>query len=269
MSTKIYNGFKLREHDMARIHQILMDWRTELRLLHQQAASRFIAEIATNMIDEETLEPGCHKGETPFTKGLSLLWDMQAEVKKTQRRNPVVDFEFCISLLPFEGGIYGIAYTEQHAWRDLWMSKPFVEDFAYWDNTDKPDEVSEADWDERGRVWDAILASAILTAPSMAGFSADCTHETLFPEIGGVMEMVPSFEDRSSRRAKFNVVGAEIDRLRRQEIERNPASTRMFAIEGMDWFQSDAGRAVFQAEKDRLRSILHADLTKEMLIGVL
>ena len=34
--------------------------------------------------------------------------------------------------------------------------KKYIKDFAYWDNTDPDEEVSEEEWEERERVWDSI-----------------------------------------------------------------------------------------------------------------
>jgi hypothetical protein len=268
MSTKIFNGFRFADPDLATIHRQIMEWRAELRPLHQQAANRFVAELAIAAIDEERLRPGSHSGQIPVMEGISKLWDMQAEVRKTQRRNPAVDFEFTISLMPFEGQVYGIVYSEQQEWLRLWMAKPFVIDFSYWDNTDPPEEVSEQDWAERGRVWDAILSEAVFTAPSMAGFAADCTHEALSPDIDNVVNELPSFQERISRTARFLVVSAEMSR--RQSA--NPLDTRSLgsqAVEVHEWFRSEAGSLAFEAEKLRLANLLEPNVTKTMLMATL
>ena len=39
--------------------------------------------------------------------------------------------------------------------KHLWKKK-YIKDFAYWDNTDPDEEVSEEEWEERERVWDSI-----------------------------------------------------------------------------------------------------------------
>jgi len=36
----------------------------------------------------------------------------------------------------------------------------WFEDFSYWGNTDRPESLDQAEWDERGKVWDRIWLSA-------------------------------------------------------------------------------------------------------------
>lgn len=267
MSTKIYHGFKFADPDMTVIHRHIMHWRQELRLLQKKATDAFVAEIAISMFDAERMHPGTHTGKSPLTDAVLMLWDRQAEVKKTQRRDPSVDFEFTISLMPFEGQVYGIAYTEQREWQRIWMAKPFIIDFAYWDNTDPPEELPDAEWEERGRVWGAVLGGAIMSAPSMAGFSADCTHEGLFPDTDNVVANLPSFEDRVGRRAKFAAAAAHVERLKAAEGQ--PATSyeqTSYSLEAMEWLQTDDGRKALDAEKGRIAGILEAEVTREMLL---
>jgi hypothetical protein len=267
MSTKIYNGFKFADPNLSVIHRHIMDWRNELRPLHQKAANMFVAEIAINIFDGERMRPGSQTGKTPLMDAITTLWDQQAEVKKTQRRNPLVDFEFTLSLLPFEGQVFGITYTEQREWQRIWMAKPFIIDFAYWDNTDPPEELPDAEWEERGRVWGTVLDGAIMSAPSMAGFSADCTHEGLFPDTDNVVAILPSFEDRVGRRAKFAAAAAHVERLKAAKGQ--PATSyeqTSYSLEAMEWLQTDDGRKALDAEKRRIAGILEAEVTREMLL---
>lgn len=270
MSTKIYSGFKFADPDLSVIHRHIMDWRNELRPLQQRATDAFVAEIAINMFDAERMRPGSHTGKSPLMEAISTLWDRQAEVKKTQRRDPLVDFEFTISLMPFEGQVYGITYTEQRAWQTLWMDKPFVLDFCYWDNTDPPEELPEEEWEERGRVWSKILDGAIMTAPSMAGFSADCTHESLMPDSDNVVAVLPTHEERVARRARFATAAARVKTL---EAEKGPPATSYegtaYSLDAMEWLQTEDGRKALDAEKCRIAGILEAEVTREMLLAKL
>jgi len=35
----------------------------------------------------------------------------------------------------------------------------FAEDFSYWNNSDRPDELSDREWNRRGRTWDKIIGT--------------------------------------------------------------------------------------------------------------
>lgn len=264
MSTKIFNGFRFLGNDLVEIHQHIMEWRAELRDLHKEAECRFIADMAANMIDEEFLRPGTQSGETPLMKAISHLWERQDAVRKTQRRDPAVDFQFDVSIMPFEGRIYGITFTEQNDWRRMWMAKPFVEEFGYWNNTDAPDDMTNESWEERERIWNSILEPAISSAPSMAGFTAECSHTSVFPDLDCVLEFIPPLELRAARRAKFNVLNARFAHSSDGE-----PSIGARAISASSWFGSEDGQIAFEAEKSRLSQILPACITREMLIDKL
>jgi hypothetical protein len=267
MSTKIYNGFKFADPDLSVIHSHIMDWRKELRSLHQRAANAFVAEIAINIFDSERMRPGSQAGKTPLMDAITMLWDRQSELRKTQRRDPLVDFEFTISLMPFEGQVYGIVYTEQREWQSLWMGKPFILDFAYWDNTDPPEELPDDEWEERGRVWGEIFDDAIMSAPSMAGFNADCTHDTLMPDTENVVAVLPTHEERVALRARFAAATARVERLK---AEKGPPTTSFegteSSLDAMEWLQTEDGGKALDAEKRRIAGILEAEVTREMLL---
>ena len=124
MSTKIYNGFRFKDTDLLAVYKLVMEWRLELMPLHERAVHRFIAEIACNLVDDESISPSSTEGTAPLLKGMSILWKMQEDVRKTLRRNPAVDFDFSLSILPHDGRVYGIVFTEQQDWLRLWMARP-------------------------------------------------------------------------------------------------------------------------------------------------
>src|SRR3546814_10315192 len=124
----------------------------------------------------------------------------------SRRRVPQVDFDFEMTLHPFKGRVYGIAFSEQSDWLAAWMQKPGVEPFAYWDHTDPDEGLSRAEWRRRGRIWSAILDRNGGT-PAMSGFTAQCTPpHAPSPKPAEVVRQVASFEDRLNR------VASEIDR---------------------------------------------------------
>lgn len=56
--------------------------------------------------------------------------------------------------------------------KDLYELNIFDE-YHYWDNTDKPNELSVAEWDERRKVWNAIFSKNGI--PTEAGLIAELT----------------------------------------------------------------------------------------------
>lgn len=269
MKTLSY-AFRFKSRDLFEIHQHLMAWRAELRDLHHAAFCKLLGGLAVKMFDEEVLVPGSHAGKMPYMEAITSVWDRQKKVKATNERDPLVDFEFNMVIMPHSTGVYGNIYTEQHAWRDLWLSKDFVEDFSYWSSSDCPDEISEKEWSHRSAVWNEILNSAILSAPSMAGFNADCTHDAMFPRIDEVMSAVPTFAARLKYHAKNAVMNAEFARRSKELAADGPEGQgpQLLGLAGKvnSWLGTREGRSRIQAEKYRLSGILPEVITREMLI---
>ena len=103
----------------------------------------------------------------PATKGTSdtdfLVWaDKVIELasKSDQRMNPEFSLEMSVAFVSDPQDpthFYASAFASNPRLTQAWTAMPDVEEFAYWDNTDGPDEVSSSDWESRGQIWDRVL----------------------------------------------------------------------------------------------------------------
>lgn len=84
-----------------------------------------------------------------------FLTAQQQEVDYTHMRNPGYDFKPAISLASFENKIYGIVIDEHGLFNHL-IEMGYIEDYYYQNQTDPDENLSEEEWNERERVWDAI-----------------------------------------------------------------------------------------------------------------
>ena len=70
-------------------------------------------------------------------------------------------------------------FDEQFA---LIESCGLFESFPYWNNTDPPEEINEAEWDLRQDRWDAVLGES--GRPADRGLNLNlCSHEELFSQL--------------------------------------------------------------------------------------
>lgn len=100
-------------------------------------------------------------------------------VKQKSTRLDPVDTDFEIVFFPHENHFLGIAYTNNTLWFEKWMSLDLVEDYSYWNNTDKPKELTDEQWNQRAENWDKVLGYNI---PAMVGFSI-CVADPNGPSI--------------------------------------------------------------------------------------
>jgi len=71
--------------------------------------------------------------------------------------NNPFNFDMQIGIHEFEDYYYLIPYgvIDYGKW-DFLDNNMQLEEFGYWNNTDKPEKLSNKEWDERGRIWNAI-----------------------------------------------------------------------------------------------------------------
>jgi hypothetical protein len=274
MSTKIYNGFRLAHSDLLRAHDEIMAWRRELDALHRQKVVDYLARTCIGILDRYACDPSSaaeHHGNSPLSSAYETLFERQKRIRTEQSRDPEVDFGFQMALMPFEGRVYGIVYTEQRDWLEAWMAKPFVEPFPYWNNTDRPDTVREDEWNERARIWHEITERAVGRVPAMAGFTVDCTLDAhALCRHEDVLARIPSFENRLAR-ISFNIA---VNERVRAELEKRPdeEARRSFVaifMRASDWVKGEEGAASLQAVRERCRALLKREITMDDLLAEL
>ena len=147
MSTKIYNGIKFKSNN----------WKEVLdQLISVREAAK---EIAMKKLTDKELAAFIL---TSKTQDLSE-WDIYSELERACEaeysgigRSPafVPRINFSVILYPTrEGDIYGCYFGDQY----FSLLEPYVTDFHYQNQTDPPDDVSDEDWEFRGKKWDELL----------------------------------------------------------------------------------------------------------------
>lgn len=106
-----------------------------------------------------------------------------AEQLQSQSRNPWY-LDTSVTFRRYVGAYYLIPYCDRvshvSGCLDFLETLPDVEDYAYWNHTDRPNHVSEKDWDERSATWYHMLDHdrwghfLTLEVVSYPGFSHVC-----------------------------------------------------------------------------------------------
>ena len=154
MSTKIYTGFRFKTKDWNAIHRMLMRYRQQLEPLVKDKIVDMYARLSTKALDCRACNIDLIKNDkkSAYTWALDTIESRIKETRKTGLRDPLIDFDCEIALLPLSNGVVlGIIYTEQQEFINLWMRKKNVEEYAYWNNTDPPDHITEKEWQQRSK----------------------------------------------------------------------------------------------------------------------
>lgn len=270
MSTKIYNGVRFVSTTLEEVYQSLTVLRPGLAAIQYDEAVRWMAQAVYDAVDRRTLDParGEEGDEAPFMKAFKELFDRQAEIKKSGYRDTEVDFEFSLSVLPYEGRIYGIVYTERKRLRDFFMNAHVVKDFSYWDSSDGPDSVPDEEWNRRGATWEGILGQDRSGRPAACGLSFEMPTNHIFPKAEDVLAGIPPLAERALRQAKaivrdrrFRMLTEEID------LAQNPDRHWRLAMKAIDYAGTDEGKAETDAETARIAPLLRDPIDRDALLG--
>lgn len=154
MSTKIYTGIKINSTDIWDIEKQIRETMNKTfdqknRELTENYIKDAYAKSIAEFIQQGTELPTVAK---LMTQALLLYRDDKHEpdyIDTLQARVKIYP--------PLEGveGLLGFVENKEY-FSDL-LKSPLIEDYSYWDNTDRPEEVSEEEWDERRENWNLIL----------------------------------------------------------------------------------------------------------------
>lgn len=184
MSTKIYNGYKLLGINTVFEAQELLDrFRTKCVAIAERAAQEQIIRESISLYDDACMgAPSATKklgrdlenpGKAPTFKDCLVhvvidLSNRAMDIVKTKTRDPDADLSCEVCVLRF--GL-ALLYTENEEMRKAWEAFGAVKPWPYWNNTDKPDELTEDEWDQRGKDWDEALGGAGYSTPAECGLT--------------------------------------------------------------------------------------------------
>jgi hypothetical protein len=194
MSTRIYNGFRFKPRTLDGVYRLLAELRPVVQEKQRAAHLQFLASNAIGIIDRNSIGRG-EKIEHPLSHVGNELRDRQKEIKTTGHRDPQVDFEFSISVMPHKSRVYGILHCDQREWTTWFTALPEIEDYSYWDNSDREDGISARQWTARKKTWDAILGRD--GRPGNAGLEFSVLSAVGYPKPSEVLPFIDTIEARA------------------------------------------------------------------------
>jgi hypothetical protein len=269
MGFSIPRGIRFKSTEFADIHSEIARWRVKLRVLTQEKTDIWLAQRVTNLIDDPM-----SKGELAPSRPLGDAWrtlrDDQKKIIETQGRNPRVDFEFKLWISPFEGRIYGNIACEHEDWVKKFMRMRIAEDFSYWNNCDRPDRMSYANWQERERIWEGVYKDQFAYGANT--FLSECTTPThiVAHNKKNVLHRIVSYDSRVKRVAVNVVVNnrmtvdPEVIACREKDDGSVSAYSHAF-FKAHDWLKTEAGQTMLGIEMGHMRNLLVPEITEEML----
>lgn len=145
MSTKLYNGIRFKSRNMGDILQ-------QLILIRKDAV-----KLANELLTIDELKSFIILNDLTNSYNYAVFRALRDDLNSDNRTILSVDFNFTISLIPEKNGyVYGY-YFADHPQEYYQLIEPFVVDYHYQNQCDKPGNISNKAWNNRRKKWDKLL----------------------------------------------------------------------------------------------------------------
>lgn len=190
MSIKLYDGFKMKITSWKKILREVHKFREEVIFdLHQKQSKEISKEIF--LVYDRAIYL-----DFPERKDLREIYaSVYVDRMIEENRN-----QYCsISFIPKGKHIFGIIFAQDDL-AQKWLQKDFVSRYPYWNNTDRPADVSAKEWKARERTWGIVLGGNYRLTPAEAGFSTDNMAEATranYVSFEDIEKYQPSLDERA------------------------------------------------------------------------
>ncbi len=254
MSTKIFNGFRYTGpgglHGCYRLLHLLRP--TVEQMVVQKFAS-FVANTSSEIIDRCTLGKALPEHMQKYESDKSfkpyimsfVVWKELLKEESVAHLG-IYNTDFNISLFPMtQKMIIGIFHTHDRDWGDWFLEREFISEFAYWNSTDRPEDMSSREWNKREKLWQGAFKS-VPSESSMEMKLAPAYEPTILAHtdpffVNTVLKSIKPKEERAIEWARMEVMNQYF----REEGHRNHQ-------QGMLYSQSDEGIAELFNETQKI-----------------
>lgn len=145
MSSKLYNGIRFKSRNMADILKQLISIRKEVVL------------IANSLLTIEEIEFFILFNKLGDKNKIEIFKEIEKELCSLHRQRLSLNFNFSIALIPEKKGyVYGYYFADNE--KEYFDAiKPFIEDYHYQNQCDKPENISSREWNRRYKKWNKLL----------------------------------------------------------------------------------------------------------------
>lgn len=273
MSTKIYNGYRIHI-DIARLYDRLLVIAPQFQSIATEKTQHFVAKLATTAFDSAWLTG-------VKTNPLSAAFDeLGKEFKDADNGiRAAIDFNSSLSLFPLTGSVLVMTHIESREQLEIIRnySCPAIrgnitfKDFSYWDSSDRPDDVTEEEFNLRKRLWNFVLGKSMVPAHRCLSFQLSSNKQTmieLMSDLSKIEDKIPSLEERARDRARVRAFDLYVKSLNIPEARQPTVSeiSKMYR-DFNESLKTEIGRKTQSELEAEVRAALKPTLTLDDLRG--
>ncbi|MNR71416.1 hypothetical protein D3C71_20310 [compost metagenome] len=271
MSIKAYDGFRMVSKDFRQVLRDLEGVSVRIQQHNRARMARLLARLAVGQIDRGALKlpseaegTGATHSRGPLSAAFATMMDRQEKIRVTRHRDPAVDFEVTFTLWHCRrlDNYIGVVAAESKEPRELLLASRVAREYGYWNNTDKPENLSDREWANRASAWGECLYDK--SGPS---FRIEVPEPGL-PTVDDVVQHLPTLEERVKAQAEDVAFAAWL--ARHEEVAKEGAESVLracfrFHRHSRQEGSEEAGELA--RARMQVAAQLPATITREMLLG--
>lgn len=200
MSTKIYNGLKIKNMTLFEMNEFLRDVREKAMSIQEEHYKRIIVEEAVKFVDyAQILSEKEIRKEFMLRDGLTKFRPLIYLLDRLRKSDYEYEVYCKLILFPIEDSILCIAigheifmplFYEKRSHDTNELVLPVFtefEEYAYYNNSDEPDNVTVGEWDKRKTDWETALQGIGI-------FSENGIMKTIAPKMFNFDKLETTFE---------------------------------------------------------------------------
>jgi hypothetical protein len=167
MSTKIYEAYRLPIKNLnkflerAKNHSINKVSERVQMLMDNMKPEGFYKVLLKKYKEEKYIKEHFNDGSPSRYTQFDVVMDCCKEAAAGSRRDPIFDIECGWTARLYDDDAFLIPYGEGYL-RKGFRKPKLTKDFSYWNNTDKPTNVSNAEWDRRYKTWNKLFKLPVM-----------------------------------------------------------------------------------------------------------
>jgi hypothetical protein len=261
MSTSLHHGYKLA----LSLDELAPAFRELQRSIKEADQRAFYTHAATRLatiLDTINLKDKFVAGTYNTTESISPFQQVQLATRAEREAIRISggrsseDYETNWVIFPQPSGqMLALLFTEQDHVRKIWESHPAITPYPYWDNCEGPEDVSDQNWELRGKEWDQALPTDI---PATSGLTFQVYSEYQGPRLPEeAHDLLPYFPELSARiNTAHKERGFFIYSLKQPYVK--PDSISRWVNDYKGWGKSEVGASCLQILRDHIKGTLPA-----------
>lgn len=239
MNLQIYDGFKIKFKNIKVLYDTLNEYQKELIPLVQDNINRTYVEKAVYLHDLTEMNSEVLKDNKFLLNAMMDILNRQNDLR-SGKSDPEIDHRVEIALIPSSSTeAFGIIYTKQKQYRDLFYSKDCVIEYSYYDN--KPNDIKLREWNNRKKKWEQILNgnkenSLVFTAIDL---------KSVTPHVKNYNDYIPDFHKRCQDAALDGCLQKFVQDKKSQNPNYVPSISTFDTYK--TWLNTSDGQAAYEA----------------------